>query len=99
MLIAVPRQYPKLFGKHRRRTPSLQGQCPNSGDTADGRVERKAEQAIEGLFDLPRVLAAGAQDRLNEGRVLTHCLLMDGVDFGGKLAMPDYRINWHGNSP
>ncbi|WP_186407273.1 hypothetical protein [Candidatus Accumulibacter aalborgensis] len=60
----------------------------------------KAEQVIEGLVDLPRVLAAGAQDPFNEGRVLVHRLLMDDVDFGGKLGDAiDVRINSHGNSP
>lgn len=64
------------------------------------RKAAKTEQAIKGLFDLPRVLAAGAQDRLNEGRELTHRLLMGDVDFGGKLSDAiGYRINWHGNSP
>ena len=56
----------------------------------------KAEQAIEDLFDLLGVPAAGAQDRLNEGRVLTHCLLMNGGYFGGKLHDAiGYRINCH----
>jgi len=64
------------------------------------RKAAKAEQAIEGLFNLPRVPAAGAQDGLNEGRVLTYRLLIDGSDFGGKLRDAlGYRINCHANGP
>ena len=48
-------------------------------------IAAKAEQVIEGLFDLPRVPAAGTQDGFNEGRVLTCRPSIDGVDFVGKL--------------
>ena len=64
------------------------------------RKTAEAEQAIKGLLDLPSVLAAGAQDRLNEGRLVKHRPLMDGVDFGGKQRNAiGYRIAGHANSP
>jgi hypothetical protein len=64
------------------------------------RKAAKAEQTIEGLFDVSFVLTAGAQDGLNEGRVLTHRLSIDRDDFGGKLRDAiGYRINCHANGP